>query len=145
MSELKVYRISGIEFDSQFYHKSEADKVIAELKEKLKEQTSIAEEGWKEFRTYHTSYAEAVKELCDKNKEIAKLKADYKEACDRLQTANLIKDEQKAKADELLMKVSGLEKLVETADKIIKEKGGFTIKEIKFGGVKLEGIKEADK
>lgn len=38
--------------DSQFYLKSEADKVIAELK------------------------------------------ADYKEACDRLQTANLIKDEQ---------------------------------------------------
>lgn len=33
---------------------------------------------------------------------IAELKADYKEACDRLQTANLIKDEQKAKADKLL-------------------------------------------
>jgi hypothetical protein len=32
-------------------------KMIAELKEKLKEQTSIAEEGWKEFRTYHSSYA----------------------------------------------------------------------------------------
>ena len=32
MSELKVYKISGIEFDSQFYLKSEADKVIAELK-----------------------------------------------------------------------------------------------------------------
>lgn len=32
MEKLKVYRISGIEFDSQFYHKSEADKVIAELK-----------------------------------------------------------------------------------------------------------------
>lgn len=31
MSELKVYRIIGIEFDSQFYHKSEVDKVIAEL------------------------------------------------------------------------------------------------------------------
>ena len=33
---------------------------------------------------------------------IAELKADYKEACGRLQTANLIKDEQKAKADKLL-------------------------------------------
>ena len=33
---------------------------------------------------------------------IAELKADYEEACDRLQTANLIKDEQKAKADKLL-------------------------------------------
>lgn len=34
MSELKVYRISGIEFDSQFYHKPEADKVIAHNKYK---------------------------------------------------------------------------------------------------------------
>jgi len=34
--------------------------------------------------------------------EIEKLEADYKEACDRLKTANLIKDEQKAKADKLL-------------------------------------------
>ena len=30
------------------------------------------------------------------DKVIAELKADYKEACDRLQTANLIKDEQLA-------------------------------------------------
>ena len=33
--------------------------------------------------------------------ELLKTKADYKEACDRLQTANLIKNEQKAKADKL--------------------------------------------
>ena len=59
--------------------------------------------------------------IAEKNEEIAKLKADYKEACDRLQTVNLIKDEQKARADELQMKVSGLEKLVETADKVIKK------------------------
>lgn len=76
--------------------------------------------------------------IAEKNEEIAKLKADYKEACDRLQTANLIKDEQKARADELQMKVSGLEKLVETADKVIKEKGGFTVKDITFKGVKVE-------
>lgn len=36
------------------------------------------------------------------DKVIAGLQADYKEACGRLQTANLIKDEQKAKADKLL-------------------------------------------
>ena len=36
------------------------------------------------------------------DKVIAELKADYREACDRLQTANLIKNEQKAKADKLL-------------------------------------------
>lgn len=38
----------------------------------------------------------------DVDKVIAELKADLKEACDRLQTANLIKDEQKTKADKLL-------------------------------------------
>lgn len=36
------------------------------------------------------------------DKVIAELRADYKEACDRLQTANLIKNEQRAKADKLL-------------------------------------------
>lgn len=36
------------------------------------------------------------------------------------------------------MKVSGLEKLVETANKVIKEKGGFTVKDITFKGVKVE-------
>ena len=40
MSELKVYRISGIELDSQFYLKSEADKVIAELEESHKKEVS---------------------------------------------------------------------------------------------------------
>lgn len=33
---------------------------------------------------------------------ISELKADYKEACDRLQTANLIAKEQKDNADKLL-------------------------------------------
>ena len=70
MSELKARQgiINGQQFE--LYFKAEADKVIAELEDKLKVQTSIAEEGWKEFRTYHTSYAEAVKELYEKNKEL---------------------------------------------------------------------------
>lgn len=36
--------------------------------------------------------------LEEQESEIAELKADYKEACGRLQTANLIKDEQLAEA-----------------------------------------------
>ena len=55
---------------ADLYLKSEADKVIAELNDKLKVQTSIAEEAWKEVGIYHTSYAEAVKELYEKNKEL---------------------------------------------------------------------------
>lgn len=60
------------------YLKREADKFITDLEE---------------------SHKMEVEQLL---MEIVKLKADYKEACDRLQTANLIKDEQKAKADKLL-------------------------------------------
>jgi len=60
MSELKADKTFVFGEECEAYKKSEADKVIAELK------------------------------------------ADYREACGRLQTANLIKDEQKAKADKLL-------------------------------------------
>lgn len=48
-----------------------------------------------EMRPYYLK-SEADKVIAEKDKEIAELKADYKEACDRLQTANLIKDEQLA-------------------------------------------------
>ena len=48
------------------------------------------------------AFEEEVYIKSEADKVIAELKADYKEACDRLQTANLIKDEQKAKADKLL-------------------------------------------
>lgn len=40
--------------------------------------------------------------LDERNAEVDRLKADYDEVRCRLQTANLIKDEQKAKADKLL-------------------------------------------
>jgi hypothetical protein len=79
MSELKAFDITVAEegycegivkYRRAVYDKSEADKVIAELEE---------------------SHKKEVEQLL---MEIVKLKADYKEACDRLQTANLIKDEQ---------------------------------------------------
>lgn len=59
----------------------------------------VAEEGYCEGIV---TYRRAVYDKSEADKVIAELKADYKEACDRLQTANLIKDEQKAKADKLL-------------------------------------------
>ena len=58
---------------ADLYLKSEADKVIADLEE---------------------SHKNEVEQLL---MEIVELKADYKEACDRLQTVGLIKDEQMAK------------------------------------------------
>lgn len=73
MSELNVYHheLRPNEY-AEFYLKYEADKVIADLEESHK------------------------KEVGQLLMEIAERKADYKEACDRLQTANLIKDEQLA-------------------------------------------------
>jgi len=56
--------------DNLFYLKSEADKVIDELKAKLKVQTSNAEEAWKLKDSYHTDYSEAVEELFKKNKQL---------------------------------------------------------------------------
>ncbi len=79
--------------------------------------------------------------LCDKeaypkkdvDEAIAELKADYKEACDRLQTANLIKDEQKAKADKLLSCLkylqSGYESILEN---LKKDEAGFASTQLHY-------------
>ena len=52
-----------------------------------------------------------------------------------------LEDSHKKEVEQLLMEIVGLKKLVETADKLLKPKGGFTIKDVTFGGVDLEGIK----
>lgn len=49
-----------------------------------------------------TIEAAIIKTIAEKDKELAELKADYAEVRGRLQAANLIKDEQKEKADKLL-------------------------------------------
>lgn len=68
------------------------------------------EDFWKMMYNYserqNNKLFEDNKELADKlksevDKVVAEMDADHKEACDRLKTANLIKDEQKAKADKL--------------------------------------------
>ena len=69
--KIEIPGIGTIE-SADLYLKSEADKVIADLEE---------------------SHKKEVEQLL---MEIVKLKADYREACGRLQTANLIKDEQLA-------------------------------------------------
>ena len=52
-----------------------------------------------------------------------------------------LEERHKKEVGQLLMKIAKLEKLVETADKLVKQKGGFTVKDITFNGVKLEGMK----
>ena len=87
MSELKTYKMVDEKYctdcvcviPSEVYLKYEADKVIAELKnenERLKKEASCT--------------------FSDDCLRVRQLRADYKEACDRLHTANLIKDEQLA-------------------------------------------------
>ena len=53
-----------------------------------------------------------------------------------------LEERHKKEVGQLLMKIAGLEKLVETADKFVKPKGGFTVKDISFDGVKLEGLEK---
>ena len=52
-----------------------------------------------------------------------------------------LEESHKKEVGQLLMEIAGLKKLVETADKLLKPKGGFKIKNVTFGGVELEGIK----
>ena len=52
-----------------------------------------------------------------------------------------LEESHKMEVEQLLMEIAGLKKLVETADKLLKPKGGFTIKNVTFGGVELEGKK----
>lgn len=53
-----------------------------------------------------------------------------------------LEENHKKEVEQLLMKIAGLEKLVETANKLLKQKGSFTVKDITFDGVKLEGFKK---
>ena len=52
-----------------------------------------------------------------------------------------LEESHKMEVEQLLMEIVGLKKLVETADKLLKQKVCFTIKNVTFGGVELEGIK----
>ena len=53
-----------------------------------------------------------------------------------------LEESHKMEVEQLLMEIVGLKKLVETANKLLKQRGGFTVKEITFNGVKLEGFKK---
>ena len=53
-----------------------------------------------------------------------------------------LEESHKMEVEQLLMEIAELKKLVETADKLLKQKSGFTVKEITFNGVNLEGFKK---
>ena len=115
MSELKDYDIMDIEaMDDERLEKSESGKIqVTRVYIKSDVDASIDE-----LKAAHH------KERHEYIKMIAELEESHKKEVERLQ-----------------MKIAGLEKLVETANKLLKQKGGFTIKDITFDGVKLEGVK----
>ena len=94
--ELEVYKKSDfyedyISSQKEYYERDNADAYFAErLAEKDKEIAMLKEH----IINGDVSRLTWIDGCIAKDKEIAELKADYKEACDRLQTANLIKDEQ---------------------------------------------------
>ena len=49
-----------------------------------------------------------------------------------------LEESHKKEVEQLLMEIVGLKKLVETADKLLKPKGGFTIKDVDSRAVHLE-------
>lgn len=53
-----------------------------------------------------------------------------------------LEERHKKEVGQLLMEISKLKKLVEIADKLLKQKGGFMIKDVTFKDVKLEGFKK---
>lgn len=94
MNELKAFNC--VDSDVQefceprlVYLKSEADEVISTIRAERDEYRYNLSCARNEIHNIQAS-------MRDDIKTIAELKADYKEACDRLQTANLIKDEQLA-------------------------------------------------
>ena len=99
------------------------------------------------YRTDDLYYpkSEADKVIAEKDKEIARLDdLAHAHNIELLRKENLIEEleeSHKKEVEQLLMRISKLKKLVETADKLLKPKGGFTIKDVTFGGVELEGIK----
>lgn len=85
--------------DVDFYPADLVEKIITDLSNQVLE-------GRRKWNSLFFRSQLRRRKLWDKRAaaiaEVGNLKADYKEACDRLQTANLIKDEQKEKADKLL-------------------------------------------
>ena len=109
MSELKVYE--AYICSHEFLPEDAPKDCEAIVRSNLRYEKDDWWDNAKEFKCYIQSEADKV---------IAELKENHKK-----------------EVEQLLMKISGLELLVNTANKIIKQKSGFTIKDVKFGGVKL--------
>lgn len=126
MSELKAYGMNDPEVGDEYemYKVSDVDKLLAEKDKEIQRLENLCESYRIDCDNLAIREANAYKEIGRVNKAIADLEESHKK-----------------EVEQLLMKIAGLEKLVEIADKFVKQKGGFTVKDISFDGVKLEGVK----
>lgn len=88
-----------------------------------------------ELKVYNATIHTKMKNACDGAVEVY-LKSEADKVIADLEESH------KMEVEQLLMEIVGLKKLVETADKLLKQKGGFMIKDVTFNGVKLEGFKK---
>lgn len=88
--------VAVTEEETEFYLKFEADAVLAEKDKEIVELKCQVNGFKNRSNLWHFNSVEEHKKLVKATMVIDELKADYKEAIDRLQTANLIKDEQLA-------------------------------------------------
>jgi chromosome segregation ATPase len=133
MSELKADKTFVFGEECEAYKKSEADKVIADKDKEIARLDDLAHAHNLELLQKENCIAELKDKLRHYPMMVALLENDKKKIEE-------LKESHNKEVEQLLMKIAGLEKLVETADKLVKQEGGFTVKDVTFGGVKLEGI-----
>ena len=91
-----------------------------------------------QFRDLERDYGKISEMYVAEMEKAAKLEQQVRhEKSEADKVISELEEKHKKEVAQLLMKISSLEKLVETADKLLKQKGGFTIKDIKFGGVSV--------
>ena len=137
----KIFELGCME--RPVYLKEDVDAVIAGLKQKLQDKCISCPVNMQEDDVVAELKEKAHKVIAEKDKKIAELKEQYKDM-DVTHTVHIAKmneyieeleESHNMEVGRLQMKIAGLEKLVETADKFVKQKGGFTIKDITFKGV----------
>ena len=88
----------------------------------------------------YTTFQCNVRQMC--KDVLAKLEEQESVLAEKDKVIADLEESHKMEVEQLLMEIVGLKKLVETADKLLKQKGGFTVKDITIDGVKLEGFKK---
>ena len=118
--------------------KNEVDAAIEELKAEINRKEAVGQNR-KGYKVMRKLKAYTYDDMLDGNADVD---VEYYQKSEADKVIADLEESHKMEVEQLLMKIAGLEKLVETANKLLKQKGGFMIKDITFDGVKLEGFKK---